>query len=106
MMKKPYTFHCLLWFLVLISPTLLPGQEPASDSPSKLSAESLFARDQLIDVEIELKNEDWDLLRQQSRSMTQALGKELPEKPFSYVPANIKINGQWIEQVGIRKKGF
>ena len=63
MMKKRYTFHCLLWVLGLISPTLLPGQESASDSPSKLSAESLFARDQLIDVEIELKKEDWDLLR-------------------------------------------
>ena len=95
-----------VFLFMIICPAWAIGQGPDGKRPSVLNAETLFARDKLVNIEIEVEDEDWDLLRKQGRSMTLALGKELPEKPFTYVPANIILNGQRIEQVGIRKKGF
>ena len=102
--KQQATFGLLLFMIIFPAWTI--GQEPDGERPAVLSAETLFAPDKVVNVEIEVQDEDWDLLRKQGRSMTLALGKELPEKPFTYVPANITVNGQRIEQVGIRKKGF
>ena len=75
-----------------------------------LSVDELFAPDKLLDVQITLKDSDWNTARREKRSMAQALGEERrqgkPESPFHYVPAKVTINGEVFDSVGIRKKGF
>ena len=75
-----------------------------------LSVDELFDSEKLLDVQITLKESDWNSARKETRSMAQALGEERrygkPESPFHYVPADVTINGELFKSVGIRKKGF
>lgn len=89
-------------FAALISSGLF-AQE---DSAEKLTAERMFAAHRVTDIKIELAEADWDKIRFQSRSFSEALTKKLPEKIFEYVKGNVTIDGILIENVGIRKKGF
>ena len=73
----------------------------------EISEAELFSDDQLLRVEITVSEAHWDRLRSQGRSIAQALNKEGPgERPFTYFPGDVSINGVKMEQVGIRKKGF
>ncbi len=72
----------------------------------RLTAEQLFDTSRLIDIRIKLAEADWEVIRHQRRSMTEALGPKLAASPFTYVKGNITIDGHLIENVGIRKKGF
>ena len=72
----------------------------------QLSADKLFESDRVVQMDIELPETEWDKIRLQSRSFGNALGKLPAESPFTYVKANIKIDGKLIKDVGIRKKGF
>ena len=74
--QQQAAFGVLLFMIIFPAWTI--GQEPDGERPSVLSAETLFAPDKVVNVEIEVEDEDWDLLRKQGRSMTLALGKELP----------------------------
>lgn len=85
------------------TPPLVAWQD---GSAPRLTAESLFVDDRVIPIEIEMPAEDWDTIRRQTRSFVESLGRVKPESPFEYVPGNIRIDGQLIENVGIRKKGF
>jgi spore coat protein CotH len=83
--------------------------KPATDSSEnqdKLTAERMFAADRVTKIEITIKPKDWDTIRKQTRSFAEALGKELPEKIFTYVKGDVVIDGVRINSVGIRKKGF
>jgi spore coat protein CotH len=83
--------------------------KPATDSSEnqdKLTAERMFAADRVTKIEITIKPKDWDTIRKQTRSFAEALGKELPEKIFTYVKGDVVIDGVRINNVGIRKKGF
>ena len=60
----------------------------------------------MLDIEIELAKADWDQVRRQTRTWSEALALEIPESPFTWVKADIAIDGKWIENVGIRKKGW
>lgn len=75
-------------------------------SQEKISSESLFSADRISSIEIELPQKDWDFIRNQSRSFSESLGKEIAESPFEYVKGDVTIDGKKIEDVGIRKKGF
>ena len=75
-------------------------------SQEKISSESLFSADRISSIEIELPQKDWDFIRNQSRSFSESLGKEVAESPFEYVKGDVTIDGKKIEDVGIRKKGF
>ena len=68
-----------VFLFMIIFPAWAIGQGPDGKRPSALNAETLFAPDKMVNVEIEVEDEDWDLLRKQGRSKTLALGKELPE---------------------------
>ena len=83
---------------------LSPSQGVAQDF--KLDADDLFADEQIVDIRIDLPEESWDTLRNQSRSFVDSLQHELAESPFTNVKANISINGVEIKDVAIRKKGF
>jgi len=78
----------------------------AQAAETKLTAQRLFDPLHLVDVQIELSDADWDTLRTQTRSFAEALKKETPKSPFTYMKGHVTIDGVRIENVGIRKKGF
>ena len=86
-------------------------QQAESETPNKansmkLTATTLFASDRVTDIQIEIDPAQWDKLRLQTRSFSEALTKELPKKVFTYVKGNVSIDGVLIKDVGIRKKGL
>ena len=80
------------------------AQETAT--AKQISADKLFASDQVAEIQIKLGKEQWDEIRTQSRSFVDALGTEPAESPFTYVSADVTIDGVLIKNVGLRKKGF
>lgn len=88
-----------LFTLLLLLPCIpLHAAEP-------LTADTLFDPDRLIQVEVTMAPEDWQSLRISHR-LTGENFAQIVEKPYEYYPANVKIDGQDIGLVGIRKKGF
>ena len=81
-------------------------QEPAPTRTAAFAANQLFAPDHLVDIQVELASEDWDQLREQTRSLSESLSKSLNDSPFTYFKGNVTVDGVRIEDVGIRKKGF
>jgi spore coat protein H len=68
-----------------------------------------FDPDHVVQVDIELAEADWDVLRLQARSIGQIFGTCLMEPfddPFTYFSSTVTIDGQRLDQVGVRKKGF
>lgn len=92
---------------VLVALTGLPTTSPAADP---LTYESVFNPQTLLRVEITLAPADWEALRTQTRSMVTALARDrhpdTAKKPFSWFPADVRVNGVAIPNVGVRKKGF
>ena len=64
----------------------------------------------VLDVQIKVADKDWDTIRRQSRDLLSALPesrKTAPTKsPYTYVEADVTIDGVNFPRVGIRKKGF
>jgi spore coat protein CotH len=64
----------------------------------------------VVQVELEMDDSDWDALRSQSRSFYTEFTGDCRDQPFSgpysYFPADISIDGESLENIGIRKKGF
>lgn len=73
-------------------------------------SEELYAPDHVVEVNIEMAAADWDSLRTQSRTITEMLGENCQdgphESPYTYFPANVTVDGQLLENSGVRKKGF
>ena len=106
-----FTFAlCLIFAACLISltnsSTAFAQTKTKSPDTKKLTAKKLFATDRITNIDIELPKADWDEIRVQGRVFSEALSKELTEKPYTYAKGNISIDGVLIENVGIRKKGF
>ena len=71
------------------------------------SRDHFYAPDHLVEVDIEISEQDWDTIRNQSRSLVASLSQDKDwASPFSYVRADVTIDGRRIENVAIRKKGF
>ncbi len=69
----------------------------------------MFDPDKLLAIEIEIPEANWDTLRFQSRNIVKLLGENCGQasgSPFTYVKANVTIDGQLVSDVGVRKKGF
>lgn len=70
----------------------------------------LFPRDRVLDVQVTVAQEDWDKIRQEKRGFYEVLHerrKYTPiEHPYTYVKAQLTIDGVDLGEVGIRKKGF
>lgn len=86
------------------------GTSTHGNSQHSLKLEDLFPRDRLVEVDIKVKDEDWDTLRYQSRNFFEALQPKRQfgevESPYTYVEASVTIDGVNFPRVGIRKKGF
>ncbi len=72
--------------------------------------EEVFTRDKILQINITIDDDDWNKIRKQSRSLATSLSPnrqfEIIESPFSYVLANVNIDGVNYPNVGLRKKGF
>jgi spore coat protein CotH len=69
-----------------------------------LTAERLFAPEQLIQIEIVLPDHDWRELCRQTRDIRTAFTNS--DSPFTYFRGDVTIDGVKVRSVGIRKKGF
>lgn len=90
---------------VLVS-TLSTGPAWAGE----LTLDDLFPADRVLDVRISVAEKSWDEIRHQTPSFYDAMAesrKEAPiEGPYTYVEANVTIDGVEFPGVGLRKKGF
>ena len=74
------------------------------------SFDHFFDTSRLVKIDLKVEPADWDKVRVQHRSLVKTLRTDIPpseqKKPFSYVSANLTIDGTDIGRVAIRKKGF
>lgn len=91
--------------LLAVAASSLSAQEPR-----RLTLDDLFPRDRVLDVRITVAEDDWDMLRRQTRTFASALAPgrkdRPPEPPYTYVKASVVIDGVAFPDVGVRKKGF
>ena len=81
-----------------------PMKPPANDG-------RFFDTQRVYEVRITLAPEDWDTLRNQTRTLLDILGGEecLAEpvaSPFTWFSADVLVDGIEVTKVGVRKKGF
>ena len=76
----------------------------------ELTLDDIFPTDRVLDVQITVADEDWDIIRYQTRDFFSALHESRkvapPEAPYTYVDASVTIDGVTFPDVGLRKKGF
>jgi spore coat protein CotH len=85
------------------------GLEPNPPDPYVDPTEAMFDPEHVLDVQITMAPEDWRALRLQTRSVLDVLGQSClspPERPFTYFPAEITVDGVSIPDPAVRKKGF
>jgi len=86
------------------------GAGSRSQKAKTLTPEDLFPKKRILDVQITLRDEDWDTIRRQSRNFFSALQSrrkyEPVDGPYTYVTASVTIDGVTYPEVGLRKKGF
>ena len=90
LMRAPIMAVCLL------SSLCMPLFAHGDDQESPLG--DIFPRDEVLQIDITVDQDDWDEIRKQTRSFAEALGPsrqfETVESPFSYVTADVTINFQ------------
>ena len=85
-------------FLILFISPVLQAVELST-------ADTQFAHDHLMQVEVTMNPDDWQALRISHRETGENFS-QIVEKPYEYYPATAVIDGRDIGEVGIRKKGF
>jgi spore coat protein H len=66
----------------------------------------LFRPDELLRIEIEMPDEDWENLRWQGRSLPRVYAGCFEFDGYTYFDAEVTINGETVEDAAVRKKGF
>jgi hypothetical protein len=88
---------------------LLPGAA-AGSAPARDESAFLFASNRLLEVEIEVAPADWNKLREEHHDLVAALGparlEKEPPDPYHLYPATVRIDGETVAKVGLRKRGF
>ncbi|HIB99327.1 TPA: hypothetical protein EYO63_06440, partial [Candidatus Poribacteria bacterium] len=94
--------------LVLVVLTVSVYAEDEKDK--KLTLDGIFPTDRVLDVKITVDPDDWATICSQGRDFNTISDPKRkdgpPENPFTYVEAEIVIDGFIFPRVGIRKKGF
>jgi len=67
---------------------------------------AVFKPNRILEVNVELAPADWDLLRHEGRELVQTFSGCSSEFEYTYFAATATIDGERIENVGVRKKGF
>ncbi len=86
------------------------GTTPAP-APQVDAAAPFFEPDRVLEVRIELAEDDWEAIRAQGRSLLEIFGGDdcLADpfgSPFTFVRGSVSVDGETIDDVGVRKKGF
>ncbi len=81
----------------------------ASDDATPVDpTEELFRPDHVLEVNITLAAADWALLRDEPEQIGMpkiTCGNQPLERPYTYFPGDITIDGVTVSNVGVRKKG-
>jgi spore coat protein CotH len=87
--------------------------EPEPEGRPEPSAElgtPYFAPDRVLNVDIQLAEEDWASLSNETRTVADILGGDCldgpPEQLFSWFHATVSVDGVTVEDAGVRKKGY
>ena len=91
-------------FLLALLLTLSISQLPAA-APEEPDADTLFAPERLIQVEVTMAPEDWHALRIGHRVAGEGFS-QIVDNPYETYRADVVIDGHALPSVGIRKKGF
>lgn len=77
-------------------------------APAWIDGEALmFDPDWIVEVDIQVDPDDWEVMRHQTRNFEDVLCAVAPPKnPFTYLKGDITIDGIKVKSVGIRKKCF
>ncbi|MEE8397468.1 MAG: CotH kinase family protein [Desulfobacterales bacterium] len=78
-------------------------QQPDDSDTSDL----IYSRDKLLNIEIEMDPDEYDILRREGRSFPQVFAgcyAEFPE--YTHFTAEVTVDGEALTNVDIRKKGF
>ncbi len=98
---------CRLAVILPITMAFLLTCPPASAAQdNKIDAKQLLAPDQITEIAIRVADSDWKNLCNQARDMSAMFSGVDAGNPYSYVKADIVIDGAEIKAVGIRKKGL
>ena len=78
-------------------------------SATSEAADSTFAANRVLDVQVTIAEEDWNVLRFEHRKPVEFFGEgcrdPIPDA-FNYYPAEVSIDGTSLGQVGVRTKGL
>ncbi len=72
----------------------------------KIDGDRLLDPDRVIEIKIVIPSDDWTQLSRQSRNPATAFSGLPSDNPYTYFKADFWLDGNKIESVGIRKKGF
>ncbi len=72
----------------------------------ELDGDRLLDPNRMIEIKIEVAPDDWEQLRRQAHDPATAFSGLPGERPYTYFRADLWIDGEKLESVGIRKKGF
>ena len=85
------------------------GADGTDGTPQAVGG-ALFDTDRLIEVELEMTDGAWAALRRQTRSMFDVLAgdcmSEPAQSPYTWFSATATIDGERVEDVEVKKKGF
>ncbi len=88
------------------SDTAGPGTSNDPADPT----EAAFPGERVIEVDVAIDPDDWDELRVQTRTILDILGGDCLaqefEKPWTWFEADVTVDGDLLEDVQVRKKGF
>ncbi len=90
-----------------------PNEEPTKTSPSPEVPRAdapYYEPNHIVEVNIEMEEADFTELRSQTRDILEVLSgdclAEPAPRPYTYFDATVTIDGETVEHVGVRKKGF
>jgi hypothetical protein len=82
------------------------GAMPALAQGSADPAATLFARDHILQIEIQMAPELWREVRLSHRKADDEILSQVAEDAYEYRRADVVIDGVKLAQVAVRKKGF
>ena len=69
-------------------------------------SDQLFQRNEIVQVDIKMDPDDYDILRQEGRYLATLATGCAAEFEYSHFNATVAVNGQVLDDVDIRKKGY
>jgi hypothetical protein len=94
-----------------LEPTLVEGQplQPSAGASPAGPPDSIFDREHLVEVRVEMAPEDWEVLSGEGIGLGEILFpangfRSVPE--YTHFPARVTVDGVTYEDVDIRKKGY